>query len=153
MTRFLLFIGLVAAVGCAAGTHPDFTGTWQLSPTASDFGTATPPRAMVSRIRHKEPAFIVNSTVLNAMGEQESEYRWWTDGKTSSNTVGGLTFTTKVVWEGSTLVATSSTTGQQGPIEMTDRWSLTADGKTLKVFRVLKTGGRSVEQSYVYERK
>ncbi len=153
MTRILLFFGLVAAAGCAADKHPDFTGTWQLSTTASDFGTATPPRAMVSRIRHKEPAFIVNSTVVNATGEQESEYRWWTDGKTSSNTVGGLTFTTKVVWEGSTLVATSSTTGQQGPIEMTDRWTLSAVGSTLKVSRVLKTGGRVVEQSYVYERK
>ena len=153
MTRFLLFIGLVAAAGCAADIHPDFSGTWQLSLTASDFGTATPPRAMVSRIRHKDPAFIVNSTVVNALGEQESEYRWWTDGKTSSNTVGGLNFTTKVVWEGSTLVATSSTTGQQGPIEMTDRWSLTPEGKTLKVSRVLKTSGRIVEQTYVYQLK
>ena len=153
MTRILLFVGLVAAAGCAADTHPDFTGTWQLSIAASNFGTATPPRAMVSRIRHKEPAFIVNSIVVNAMGEQESEYRWWTDGKTSSNTVGGLNFTTKVVWEGSTLVATSSTTGQQGPIEMADRWTLTTDGSTIKVSRVLKTGGRVIEQSYVYERK
>lgn len=153
MTRLLLFAGLVAAAGCAADKHPDFTGIWQLSPTASDFGTATPPRAMVSRIRHKEPAFIVNSTIVNVTGEQASEYRWWTDGKTSSNSVGGLNFTTKVVWEGSALVATSSTTGQQGPIEMTDRWTLSADGSTLKVSRVLKTGGRQVEQSYVYERK
>lgn len=150
--RTLLFLTVAAAAFSADG-HPDFSGTWQLNPAASNFGPAAPPRAMISRIRHHEPALIVSSTVIDAKGEQNSEYRWWTDGYPCGNSVRGLDFATKVVWEGSILVANSAANGPQGPIEMTDRWSLSADHRTLKIMRVLKTGGKEVEQTYVYERK
>ena len=152
MTRALL-IFCSFATSFAAAPHPDFSGTWHLSPAASNFGPATPPRSLVSRIRHLEPALIVTSTTVDARGEQLSEYRWWTDGYPCANSVRGLDFSTKVVWEGSTLVSTSKANDQQGLIEMTDRWTLTGNGKTLRVSRNFKTGGKIVEQTYVYERK
>lgn len=152
MLRVVLFISL--ALNCFAWEeHPNFSGTWHLSPELSDFGKATPPKSLVSRIRHQDPALIVNSTTTDGKGTQQSEYRWWTDGYPCANTIRGIEYATRVVWDGHTLLATSTASNQQGPIEIADHWSISKDGKTLKVGRVLKIAGARVEQTYVYTRK
>ena len=137
----------------AEAQHPNFSGTWKLLPQLSNFATATPPKAMTMNIRHQEPALMVQSTTTTAQGEQASEYRWWTDGYPSANTIRSIDYKTNVSWNGKVLVSNSNATTPQGPIDMTDSWTLTNGGKQLQISRVLLIRGQTVEQVYVYQKQ
>ncbi len=132
---------------------PNFSGTWKLLPQLSNFATATPPKAMTMNIRHQEPALMVQSTTTTAQGEQASEYRWWTDGYPSANTIRSIDYKTNVSWNGKALISNSKATTSQGPIDMTDAWTLTKSGKQLQISRVLLIRGQQVEQTYIYEKQ
>ncbi len=137
----------------AEAQHPNFTGNWKLVPQASNFATAVPPKAMTMSINHRDPALMVRSVTTTAQGEQVSEYRWWTDGYPSANTIRSIDYKTLVNWERATLVSKSKATTAQGPIEMTDNWTLTEGGKRLSIYRILRVGDRQVEQTYSYDRQ
>ena len=137
----------------AEAQHPNFSGTWKLQPQLSNFATATPPKAMTMKVRHQEPALMVQSTTTTAQGEQASEYRWWTDGYPSANTIRSIDYKTNVSWNGKMLVSNSKATTPQGPIDMTDNWTLTNGGKQLQISRVLLIRGQQVEQAYIYEKQ
>lgn len=96
---------------------------------------------------------MVRSVTTTAQGEQASEYRWWTDGYPSANTIRSIDYKTLVNWERGTLVSKSKATTAQGPIEMTDNWTLTEGGKRLSINRILRVGDRQVEQTYSYDRQ
>ena len=145
---FLLLLPMMAEAQLS-----NFSGTWKLLPQVSNFGTAPPPKAMTMNIRHQEPALMVQSTTTTAQGEQASEYRWWTDGYPSANTIRSIDYKTNVSWNGRVLVSNSKATTPQGPIDMTDTWTLTKAGKQLQISRVLLIRGQQVEQVYIYEKQ
>ena len=146
-----LFLLLVSVPTSALAQHPNFSGVWQLNPKASNFAGGQPPKSMALKITHQDPALIVVSRTVGPQGDQTGEYRWWTDGYVSKNTIRTIEYTNTVSWEGLTLVANSKAATQQGQVEMTDRWNLS--GKVLTVSRNLTVAGKVVEQQYVYQKQ
>lgn len=102
------------------------------------------------KINHRDPALIVMSRTVGPQGDQAGEYRWWTDGYPSKNTIRNIEYSNTVRWEDDSLVASSKATTPQGPMEMTDRWRLADGGKQLIVSRSLTVSGKQVNQQYVY---
>ena len=148
-----LFVLSLLAPATALAQHPNFSGNWRLNIETSDFGGGKPPKSMTVKISHRDPALIVVSHTIGSQGDQAGEYRWWTDGYPSKNTIRNIEYGNAVTWEGASLVAVSKATTPQGPVEMTDRWNLADGGKQLIVSRSLTVSGKQVTQQYVYQKQ
>ena len=148
-----LFLLCLFAPATALAQRPNFSGNWKLNLQASNFGGGQPPKSMTVRITHRDPALIVVSHTIGPQGDQAGEYRWWTDGYPSKNTIRNIEYGNTVTWEGASLVAASKATTPQGAVEITDRWNLAGGGNQLIVSRSLTVAGKQVVQQYVYQKQ
>lgn len=140
MTRRKLSIALVAilamtAMAAMAADKPDFSGSWKLNAAKSDFGQFPAPDKLDMKVDHKEPALNVTISQVNQMGERTTDSKYTTDGKECVNGEGRGQSTSTLAWDGAVLVIKStrkfSRDGEEMEIKGEDRWTLSADGKTL----------------------
>jgi hypothetical protein len=120
-----------AAPPVASGPKPNFTGTWKLDVTKSDFGVLPPDNSRVYVIDHKDPAIKVAVTVDGAEGKQDFTMNYTTDGKESVNNAGGLELKSILNWDGPNLVENIKLKYQDNDVTVKDLWQLSDDGKTL----------------------
>lgn len=136
--RRRIVLGLLAlTVVALAADKPDFTGTWKLDPSKSDFGQMPAPEKMERIIDHKDPAIKIKTTQSTPNGDRTTDTAYTLDGKEQKQESprGVIVYTPK--WEGSVVVIDSKRTmtiqGQQVEITGVERWSLSDDGKTMAV--------------------
>ena len=125
-----------------APAKPNFSGTWALDKSRSNFGRLAKEAANIHislKITHREPEVkMIRSGSLNEVkGTQNLTY--FTDERGESNP-GLLTNTTaqsKTKWEGTRLTSRSLSSvtfnGQAFQIETIERRELSVDGKTLTI--------------------
>lgn len=115
-----------------AQSKPDFSGEWKMVPAKSDFGTMPAPTAGMVKITHNEPALKVVNTDTGDQGTFTTESTYTTDGKECINKgrMGGDVKST-LKWDGSALIIDSKVDFQGNEIAITNRWTLSEDGKTL----------------------
>ncbi len=158
MKKALAIAGLMALVAGPAWAQakPNFSGTWVLDLSKSDFGQMPLPDSIVSVIEHKEPKVKVTTTQKGQGGEITNERQLTTDGKENMNkfrTQLGLQdvkSTTK--WNGRTLT-TSFTFEAQGTVSVTDNWDVSADGKVLTITRDLTMAQGPLKQKLVFTKQ
>lgn len=133
----------------AAQAKPDFSGTWVLDLTKSDFGMMPAPTSRRDVIDHKEPALSIVRTQNSANGEATANLVYKVDGQPHVNDAAGQQVTSTLAWEGTTLVITSNLTLPQGEILIVDRMTLSDDGKTMNSHRTLSVQGQEFVQTSV----
>ncbi len=122
---------------------PNFTGTWSIDLTKSDFGPMPPPQSVVHTIEHKEPNIKIVTAQKSEQGEVSNERNLTTDGKPNVNKVrmGGpdqeVTSTSK--WVGKSLNTVMKVDIQGTPLDFNDTWTLSDDGKVLTIVRAIKS--------------
>lgn len=128
--RLLLLFSL--AVGAYAA-NANFSGNWKMNAQTSDFGNLPAPTSLTRTIDHKEPSIRVQTVQTGARGEVKSEYSYTTDGKpfNQSGPTGEVKGTAR--WNGDTLVVQSWRQVQNVEIQQEDHWSVSKDGKVMKV--------------------
>src|ERR1051325_1645045 len=124
-------VSLLFAALCYA--KPNFSGQWTMDASKSDFGPMPAPEKIVRVIDHKEPNLNIKTTQVGQQGEVKSEYSYTTDGKEFTAKSGAGEIKGTATWAADDLVVKSKRQIQNIEIDQTDRWSLSADGKTLKV--------------------
>ena len=135
--RTLSFALLTLVMGVAgAQAKSDYSGTWKINATKSDFGPMPPPDSLTQTIAHKDPdlkAHVVSTG--GPMGDQTYDITYTTDGKECTNSFGGMEFKSVANWDGDDLVV--DTKGKFNDTDFTskDRWKLSSDGKTLTMER------------------
>ena len=148
MKRTLLSIAVLltfaASFAAAAQDKPNFSGTWVIDLTKSDFGPLPVPESMSLVVTHKDPALKIVSKQKGEMGEVTNERNVTTDGKDSTNKLNtGMgdpqTIVSKTSWSGKTLVSTYNLDAQGTPVGVKDTWELSPDAKVLTVTRALTT--------------
>jgi hypothetical protein len=141
-----LTAAVFAFVLLVAQTKPNFTGTWKLNVQKSDFGPGpTPPEGWAVKMDHRE----LEIWTIPA-DDPAKKHVIYTDGRASqaeSEEFGHITIT--AAWDKSALVVTS----KYGEIKQTDRWVLSADGKTWTSSRHLETPGGEGDLKHVYEKQ
>jgi len=138
--------------GAQAEDRPNFSGTWKANMSKSDFGRGPAPEARLDRITHADPNLKDTITQRNQQGEITYDMNYSTDGKETSNTVRGNQFKSTVHWDAAELVIESiGTLG--GHVTLKDRWSLSADGKTLTIQRHAARTFGSTEQKIVFDKQ
>lgn len=149
----LLTLLLGAAAGSvAAQTIPNLSGTWVLQVAQSDFGPIPAPESRTDVINHAEPRLTITRTVMAQGTESRLELTYLVDGEPHKNSAGGAELTSRLRWEGATLIMASVASGAQGEVTITDRYTLSEDGRTLTQARTLNLGGQEVVQRMVLTR-
>ena len=122
-----LFVIAAAANMATAGDKPDFSGTWKLDIEKSVFGPLPPPAAMTRTISQKGSEITVEQAMTGP--DMNITFRYSTDGKETANSFMGTDFKSKTEWDGKVLVIHNDF-GAGSPVNSTDRWTLSEDGKT-----------------------
>jgi hypothetical protein len=135
------------AAGDAAGgdekAKPDFSGTWALDKSKSNYGPfAASPAAreeVTLEIVHREPELrVTRRSRAEGRGERTQESVFYTDGRGELNppTLGRIGTKTKTGWEGGKIVARArlerrAADGRAVTFEVSEKWEPSADGRTL----------------------
>jgi hypothetical protein len=135
--RYWTALCAVALLGLAlpagAWAKPNFSGDWKLNAAKSDFGQMTGPEKMNRKIVHEDPSLKFSTEQSSPQGDVTIDMAYTTDGKPSMNKTPMGETTGTATWEGDVLVIVNKRQFQSLEITETDRWSLSADGKTLTV--------------------
>lgn len=126
-----LFVIAAAATMAMAADKSDLSGSWKMDPDKSVFPAGMAPSSMTCKIDHKDPDLSMEKTQSGAQGEQTMSFKYSTDGKETTNSLMGNDVKSKAVWEGKTLVVTSNLDAGGVQIKLTDKYTLSDDGKTL----------------------
>jgi hypothetical protein len=148
-------ITLAIGAGAASADKPDFSGEWKLNLEKSDFGPLPGPKSRVDKISHKDPELKINRTQVSPMDQTNtSEWTCTTDDKECSNDIpGGITLKSTARWDGEKLVVVSKGSFQQGEIRIKDTWTLSKDGKTITIVRLLSSDMGEAEQTLILEKQ
>lgn len=140
------FAMLAALAGSAAAA--DFSGSWMLNATKSQFGQFPAPEVMLRNVKQDGGQIVMSTYQKGAQGEVRSELRYTTDGRSATN--GASTGTARI--EGQTLVIESAREAQGAKLTQRDVWSLSADGKTLTVESRIQLPNGTFEVKQVFEK-
>jgi hypothetical protein len=158
----LFILALTVAVLSAAGTlrqgapagKPDLTGTWTLDlekcrlqfPPKLDGGTIT--------IEHREPAFRFSRTFVENGKEDTVAYELTTDGREKVVREPGRTTTSRMSWDGDTLVLDERIVLANGRAATNVvRYSLQDGGRTLVAEEKFRAPFHKHDNLWVAERK
>jgi hypothetical protein len=145
----LTAMALAMPAGLVAQDKPNFSGTWVLQTDKSDYGMMPPPMSRTDIIDHQEPKITIKRTAATAEGENKLDLVYAVDGKPWKNQAGPQEVSSTLHWEGQELVVVSEVDTPQGLATLTDRWSLSADGKTLTQTRTISIQGQELKQTMV----
>ena len=126
----------VLAIGVAsAQAKPNFSGDWKLNAEKSSFGQMPAPTSLTQKITHDDPSLKVVTAQTGAFGDFTSDFSFTTDGKDCPNQMNDFKMTSKVTWDGDSLVFDSKMDFQGNAMTGTEKWTLSPDGKVLNVTR------------------
>jgi hypothetical protein len=143
MKRFLvglLMIGAVALGQAQTGPaeKPDFSGSWKLNVSKSEFGQVPPPSSETDVVMQMGDDFNVVVKQTDQVGDQNYTLTFKAGGAESpmseSSFAAGSEFkivNSKAEWAGATLVLTHKAIYQGGPLDISTRWTLSDNGKVM----------------------
>ncbi len=127
---------------------PNFTGSWMLNLTKSQYGQFPAPEVMMRSVTMQGAEIKMSTYQKGAQGEVTTDLRYSTDGKPSTNGANSGT----AAWYGETLVIESSREAQGAKLSQRDVWSISADGKTLTVETHIKLPNGEFNVKQVFEK-
>ena len=149
---------ILTVLALTAGTlvgqaKPNFSGEWTMVPAKSDFGMMPAPTSAVQKIAHTDPALTVVNTQTSDQGSFTIESAYTTDGKECVNKgrMGEVKSTLR--WDGGALVIESKADFQGSPVTITNKWTLSDDGKILTVNTHFASSMGEGDAKVVYEKK
>jgi hypothetical protein len=135
---------------------PDFNGKWTLNAAKSDFGPLPPPKSRVDEITQKDAHLTLVRSQVNPAGTAATLKLDCTIGGAdcvTTYTEKDVQLTAKATWDGDVLVFDMDVTVPTGEIKMLDRFTRSADGKTIVVHRHLSTAMGGGDQTMVLEKQ
>jgi hypothetical protein len=145
------YVALSLIAAASAFAQANLSGNWMLNLAASEYGQFPAPQVMMRTIAQEPNAIRLSTFQKGAQGELNSELRYSTDGKPSTN--GDSTGTAR--WDGARLVIESTrkvaNQGKANELKSREEWTLSADGKTLTIVTKIELpqqGGFEVKQVF-----
>ena len=135
--------------------HPDLVGSWTLDPKKSE-GTGL-PQSMTLKVAKDPKLMTINRVGMTEMGEQRSTLIVNLDGTPTKNTIttqgASVDLFLTGSWEGPEFVLkTKANIGGQS-LDQTDRWTVDASGKNLRIATTLTGGGQTKTQTLAFAKQ
>jgi hypothetical protein len=150
---FAVLTVFLFAASVVAQSKPNFSGTWKLNTSKSDFGPIPGPTARVDVIEHNDPALTDSVNAEIPTGKQVFTSTYTTDGKEVVNKRGTTEVKSTLTWDGGKLVVNSKINANDQEITVKSVWSLSADGKTLTQNQHLAAQMGEADQVLVFEKQ
>ena len=131
--------------------QPDFTGTWVLDTARSARDGVL--NSLVLTVARSGDTLSVLSEGTNAGGGFSTRAWYSLDGKPRTNSLGGVTLSSTVQWDGPVMVMTSTGDARGNSVTIDDRWSLDASGQSLTRRSSLTVNGQTRSESLVFGRR
>jgi len=144
---------VVFAASLAAQDKPNFSGTWKLNVTKSDFGVLPPSNGRTDVIDHQEPSLKDSVSDDGAQGQQNYTLSITTDGKEAINNPGGLEMKSIATWAANNLVVNAKLQFQGSDVSIKTTWALSDDGKTLTENVHLESAMGETDQKMIFEKQ
>ena len=151
LMKAVFTIAAFASLGIAAD-KPNFTGSWKLDPDKSTFGPIPPPSSMTRKIDHTDPALNLTEDRSGPQGDQTLVFKYSTDGKETTNELMGNPVKATAVWDGGSLVINMKADFGGNEIKLTDKWTLSDDGKTLTDAQHIAAPQGEIDITYVMKK-
>lgn len=148
---WLAAMAILAAAAAAAA--PNFTGTWKLNLSKSDYGQMPPPSSMTQTVTHEEPKLKVAVKQSRDQGDLEWEANYTTDGKESVNEIMGNPMKSVAKWDRDALVIETKGSFGDNEFTITARWTLSEDGKTLTITQHWSSSMGEMDMKLVLEKQ
>jgi hypothetical protein len=148
--------GSMSAGASSASTSakPNFSGTWVMDTSKSDFGAMPAPSSGTAVIDHKEPSVKISVKQTNEMGDLAFAMDLVDDGqKVSTWQIFGSDAKSTAHWDGDALVINTETTIQDNAMKFANRYTLSPDGNTLTVHGHMSGPMGEVDTKVVYAKK
>lgn len=148
----------VAATAAHAQAKPDFSGTWEMNASKSDFGplagAGQAPSKITMTVTQTTTTVKVVQAMSTAQGDVNQTSDYTLDGKeATSNAADGQPQTIAATMDGGVLVIRSKFSREGADITRTSRWTLAPDGKSLVVDQALGTPMGPMAFKVVFEKK
>src|ERR1700691_5145905 len=128
-----LALAAMAAFGAAAD-KPNFSGDWTLDGAKSNFGQTRPLASMTRKIEQNGASVAVAQIEAGGpQGDVTITANYSTDAVPTTNQFRGADAKSTAKWEGDALMIVTSAKLVNTPITITERWTLSDDGKTMTV--------------------
>ena len=118
----IMFVAALAIVA-AAQNKTNFSGTWKLNTSKSDFGMIPGPDSRTDVIDHKDPSLKVSVTAEGAQGKQQYTVNYTTDGKEAVNSLPGREMKSTLSWQGKNLVVDTKLKFQGNDVTVKSTWT------------------------------
>ncbi len=142
-------LAVAIAASADAQTRPNLSGTWVLQAAQSEFGQLPAPESRTDVIDHREPRLTITRTAVAQGQESRLDLVYVVDGEPHRNTAGGAELVSRLHWDGAALVMVSIASAPQGQVTITDRYTLSEDGRTLTQARTIGIEGQELTQRMV----
>lgn len=151
--RTLVVLAILAVATLPLLAKPNFAGDWKLNVSKSDFGQMPAPDSMTQKITHEDPNLKIAVKQTGERGEFQFEASYTTDGKECSNQFGPGTVKSTLKYDGETLLITSKGTFGDNEFTMTDKWTISTDGKVMTIQRHFSSAMGEGDQKLVLEKQ
>jgi hypothetical protein len=151
----------VAGLGFAQG-KPDFSGTWKLNVTKSDFGPVPGPNAQTDVIEQSGQTLKIKVSAEGDQGKVQYTEVLTTDGREvaipadapGSHPAPEVTLQTIAAsWDGSTLNVSQKLTYGNEPVTGVSHYTLSPDGKVLTIASDYQSGEGGASRTFVFEKQ
>lgn len=151
-----IFVHAVLAIAAAAlamaADKPNFSGDWKLDTDKSTFGPMPPPSSMTRKVEHNDPSLNLVEARSGPQGDQNLTFKYSTDGKETTNELMGNQVKSTAAWDGSTLVINMKADFGGNEIKLTDKWTLSEDGKVLTDAQHIVAPQGEIDITYVMKK-
>jgi polyvinyl alcohol dehydrogenase (cytochrome) len=143
-----LALAAMAAFGAAAD-KPNFSGDWTIDVAKSNFGQI--PAEATRKVVHNDPALTMTETQTGGpQGDVTTTAKFSTDGRETINKLSmGADAKSTATWDGNALAIVMKANVQGRPLTLTERWTLSDDGKVMTVVRHIVLGQTDLAATYV----
>lgn len=138
MKKIMILTLALAAMGAlgAAADKPNFSGDWTLDAAKSKFGQIPPPASMTRKVEQSGASITaIEVQTGGPQGEVTNTAKYSTDGEPTTNQFRGADAKSTAKWDGDALVIVTNAKLLNTPITVTERWTLSDDGKIMTLAR------------------
>lgn len=164
LRKTLLVLAATVALAAAsfAQAKPDFSGTWKLNTTKSDFGPVPGPDAQTDVIEQSGQTLKIRVSAESDQGKVQYNEVLTTDGKEvaipadapGAHPAPEVTLQTIAAsWDGSTLNVSQKLTYGNEPVTGVSHYTLSPDGKVLTIFSDYQSGQGGASRTFIFEKQ
>ena len=151
--RVLILTAVLLCLAASAFARPNFTGKWTLDSEKSYLGPFADLTVLVRDVHHDDPRLIISVEADGSRGKQTGEMRFLTQREEVTNTVAGVETTGHVMWLGDHLLMKTTRDWDGLSTTLEELWTLSDDGKTLRVDAVVTTPNGKEELLAVFQKQ